>query len=128
MTEVGPIALLPAEIFRLPRAKKIPEAKAETKWEKFAKEKGIKKTKKERMIFDEETQQYRPRWGYKSAKGGIEDQGYIEIKPGDDPFADPFAVSRANKKAKVQKNLQQQLQNKNRAAGIKKGGKTKEFG
>jgi hypothetical protein len=43
----------------------LPKKKAETKWEKFAKAKGIKKQKRSRMVFDELTQTYKPRWGYK---------------------------------------------------------------
>lgn len=37
-----------------------------TTWEKFAKEKGIKKRKRsERMEWDEKAKAWRPRWGYK---------------------------------------------------------------
>lgn len=63
------------------RAKPIPEAKKETKWEKFAKEKGIQKKKRARMIWDEQTNEWRPRWGYKRANGGIEDMPIVELKP-----------------------------------------------
>ena len=45
---------LPPPRFRLPREKKIPEAKAQTKWEKFAESKGIQKRKRSRMVFDED--------------------------------------------------------------------------
>ncbi|RYH31833.1 hypothetical protein EON65_01840 [archaeon] len=49
--ETGPVCILPTkETFALPRFTKIPEPKPETKWEKFAREKGIKKTKKDRMV------------------------------------------------------------------------------
>jgi hypothetical protein len=49
----------------LPREKHVPEAKPLTKWEKFAKEKGIKKTKKSRKVYDEQTKEYLPAFGYK---------------------------------------------------------------
>jgi regulator of ribosome biosynthesis len=45
----------------------VPKAKALTKWEQFAKLKGITKQKKSRMVFDEETGAYAPRFGYKRA-------------------------------------------------------------
>ena len=43
----------------------IPQPKPETKWAKYAKEKGITTKKRDRMVFDESKQEYAPRWGYK---------------------------------------------------------------
>jgi len=43
----------------LPREKPLPEKKAKTKWQIFAETKGIQKTKKSRMEYDEETKTYR---------------------------------------------------------------------
>ena len=74
-SEVGPIVLsyknvnisqatLPARVTKIPREKPIPK-KVETKWEKYAKMKGIKKHKRERMVYDKDAQEWRPRWGYK---------------------------------------------------------------
>lgn len=48
------VAKLPAPTFVLPRSRKCPVARPLTKWEKFAQEKGIKKTKKDKKVFDEE--------------------------------------------------------------------------
>ena len=128
MTEEGPVAILPKETSRLPREKKIPEPKSETKWEKFAKEKGIKKKKKERMVWNEQTQQFAPAWGYKRvAGGGIEEAGYVEIKPGDDPFADPFTQARDDRKQKKMKNLTQQVRNQE-LKGFKKKKQLMEYG
>jgi regulator of ribosome biosynthesis len=61
------LAQLPPPAFRLPREKPVPEQKAETKWEAFAKLKGIKKTKRSRMVWDEEKGDWAPRYGYKRA-------------------------------------------------------------
>ena len=58
-------ATLPPPVTRLPRAKPLPAPKAMTRWEAYAKEKGITKRKRDRMIFDEEMQEWRPRYGYK---------------------------------------------------------------
>lgn len=48
------VARLPAPSFVLPRSRKCPVAKPLTKWEQFALEKGIQKTKKDKKVFDEE--------------------------------------------------------------------------
>ena len=133
-SEAGPLALLPAETFKLPREKRVPEPKAETKWEKFAKEKGIKNKKRDRMIYDEESDEYKPRFGYKRANGGIEDLPIVEVKAGADPFADPWAEDRAAKKQRVVKNAKAHLKNLgvdkslvNEKKGGEKGGKEKEY-
>ena len=110
------MAVLPKESTRIPREKRIPEVKEDTKWEKFAKEKGIKKQKKERMVWDEVRQEFAPRWGYKRADGGVEDLAVIEIKQGQDPYADPYAEARKEKTANRNKNLSQQIRN---SGGIK---------
>lgn len=124
----GPLATLPNDdVTRLPRAQRVPDPEPQTKWEKFAIEKGIQKTKRERMVFDEQTQEYKPRYGYKSIKGGIEDQPIVEIKKGQDPFADPWEAARADKKARVDKNLKNQAKNQDRAAGGR-GGKAGKAG
>lgn len=110
----------------LPRAHKLIEEKPETKWEKFAREKGIKNTKRERMVYDEDMGEFRPRYGYKRANNGIEDIPIVEIKEGQDPYADPWSEERKEKKQRVQKNAKNQIQNTKRALGAK--GKFKEFG
>jgi len=60
--------------------KVLPALKKETRWGEFAKEKGIQNRKRARMLWDEEAQEWRPRWGYKRAKGGVEDQAIVEVK------------------------------------------------
>ena len=45
---------LPAPTTRLPREKPVPKEKQLTKWEKYAKEKGITKRKKTKSVWDEE--------------------------------------------------------------------------
>jgi regulator of ribosome biosynthesis len=65
MSDEGPVAELPERTTKLPRGKPVPQAKPMTRWEKFAKEKGIVKQKRSKMIWDEEKQKFLPRWGYK---------------------------------------------------------------
>ena len=124
-SEYGPLVALPESDgkSKLPRAKRIPEPKPETKWEKFAREKGIKKTKKERMVYDEEHDIYRPRYGYKSIKSGIDDIPIVEVKHGDDPYADPWAANRKEKKMNTDANLKKQA--KNQEANLRRAGKLK---
>jgi regulator of ribosome biosynthesis len=112
----------------MPREKRIPEVKDETKWQKFAKEKGIQKKKKERMVWDEVRQEFAPRWGYKRADAGVEDLAVIEIKNGQDPYADPYAEARKEKTANRSKNLSQQIRNSGGLKGKQKKNKISEFG
>jgi regulator of ribosome biosynthesis len=111
--------VLPSETSVLPREKRIPEPKPETRWEKFSKEKGIKNKKRERMVYEEDTQEWKPRFGYKRAKNGVEDHAIVEVKAGQDPFADPWAEARVEKKERVAKNLKNQTKNIMRATGGK---------
>jgi regulator of ribosome biosynthesis len=94
--------ILPNETYVLPRAAKVPEPKPETTWEKFAKEKGITKKKRERMVYDENNEEYRPRFGYKRANSGIDEIPIVEVKKGQDPFADPWAEAKNDKKNRGQ--------------------------
>eukprot|EP01034_Spumella_vulgaris_P033995 gene33995-41928_t len=105
----------------MPRSQKLPEEEPETKWEQFAKLKGIKKTKRDRMVFDEDSDEFKPRFGYKRTKNGIEDTPIIEVKAGQDPYADPWSEARIEKKARVTKNEKNMQTNKKKAL-FKKGG------
>jgi regulator of ribosome biosynthesis len=111
-SDVGPVAVLPAkEGFRYPREKRVPEPKGLTVWEKFAKQKGIKNKKRERMVYDEQEDEYKPRFGYKGVNKGEEEHAIIEVKHGSDPYADPWEAARREKKEKVSKNEKQRLRN-----------------
>jgi len=101
--ETGESVKLPVPTSFLPREKSPPKPKAETKWEKFAKEKGIGKHKRERMIFDEESGEYKPRYGYKRAKDDQKDW-LIEERPGEDfrGAEDPFQARAEAKKKRVE--------------------------
>ena len=102
-----------------PRFKPIPKEKPLTKWQKFALEKGIKKKKRSRMIYDEVTQDYVPRWGYKSKKQ-IEDKALaiIETKPGEDPYQDPFEKRALEKRLlKERQKLNEMKNDQNRMKG-----------
>ncbi len=128
-SEVGPVAKLPEkELTRLPREKRIPEPKAPTKWELFAKQKGIKKKSKERMVYDENQGEFRPRFGYKRANSGIEDIPVVEVKPGQDPYADPWSEELQKKNKRVEKNTKNRLKNEERRNPKKSSSKILEYG
>ncbi|KAI3836030.1 hypothetical protein MKX03_037548, partial [Papaver bracteatum] len=54
----------PAPTTRLPREKTLPMRRPPTVWETFAKTKGIKNRKKDKVIYDELTHSWKRRHGY----------------------------------------------------------------
>ncbi|KAG0224654.1 ribosome biogenesis regulatory protein-domain-containing protein [Mortierella sp. GBAus27b] len=112
----GVMAMLPKPTTLLPREKPLPKPKPETRWEKFAKAKGIVKRKKDRMVFDEATGDYKPRWGYQ----GINDDGskdwLIEVPEGANPMDDQYELRREAKKERVEKNEKRRQRNLDEAA------------
>ncbi|KAH9251368.1 hypothetical protein BASA81_010779 [Batrachochytrium salamandrivorans] len=118
---------LPDVTTRLPRQYPPPKPKVETKWEKYAKEKGIQKTKKDRMVYDEHTDSYKPRYGYGRAVGtGGNLAPILELKKTDRDDVDPFEVARdklATKKLKQKGHELKNLENKLAVRG-RKGNRT----
>ncbi|KAH9850832.1 ribosome biogenesis regulatory protein-domain-containing protein [Lenzites betulinus] len=111
----GPLAQLPAPTTQLPRAKPLPKPKAPTKWEQFAKAKGIQKTRKDKKVWDEEKQDWVDRWGYKGANKQKETQWITEVPANADVDFDPVKVARDERKARIAKNERQHQQNLSRA-------------
>lgn len=59
VSDEGVMASLPEMETVLPREKPLPKAKIDTKWQQFAKSKGIApKPKRDRMVYDEEKQDW----------------------------------------------------------------------
>lgn len=79
--DVGRVAQLPAPTTALPRAKALPKPREPTKWEKFAAQKGITKRKRSREVWDEDTKEYKRRFGYNSIKDDA--PAVIEAKASD---------------------------------------------
>jgi regulator of ribosome biosynthesis len=105
------VAQLPKPTTILPREKPLPKEKPPTKWELFAKLKGIQNRKKSRMVYDEASKEYRPRYGYKRANDDTKDW-LIEVKDNEkDPNQDFFAMRTQAKTERKAKNELQRLRN-----------------
>ncbi|KAF6727310.1 Ribosome biogenesis regulatory-like protein [Oryzias melastigma] len=115
------VAKLPEPATRLPREKPPPKPKPPTKWEQFAKLKGIQKKKKTNMVWDETAKEWRRRWGYKRANDDTKDW-LIEVPQTSDPNEDQFAKRVHAKKERVAKNEFNRLKNIARAQKIKTPG------
>jgi regulator of ribosome biosynthesis len=76
---MGIFAELPEPTTQLPRAKPIPKEKPMTRWEKFAKSKGIQKKKQDRYEYDETLGEERPRFGRHSAKNDPMQDWCVEL-------------------------------------------------
>lgn len=79
-SELGPVVKLPDPIFHLPREKPLPKPKPLTKWERFAKAKGISHSKKDKKVWDDERQEWVNRWGRDGKNRDGEDQWLHEYK------------------------------------------------
>jgi regulator of ribosome biosynthesis len=112
------VAKLPKGTTVVPREKPLPKQKPPTKWEMYAKMKGIQKKKKSRMVWDETTKEWRPTWGYNRKDDTTKDWIY-EIKKNEDPYQDFFAKKTIAKNERVAKNELQRLRNIARTTGKK---------
>lgn len=87
----GVLLTLPRAHTALPREKPLPVAKPPTKWEQFAKRKGIApKTKEQRknLQWNEARGEWEKKWGWKGdqrasdrAQGKVPDDWVVEVKP-----------------------------------------------
>jgi regulator of ribosome biosynthesis len=118
-------AILPSEsVIHIPRSLPPPPPKVETKWEQFAKERGMQPgRKRERKVWDEATGTWLFRHGYQKAND--KEWPIMEVKKNDDPYADPWEKAREAKRARVEKNVEAKLRNQERAGAIPRGTATK---
>ncbi len=112
---------LPPPTTPLPREKPLPAKKEQTKWEKFAAKKGIKDKKKEgKLVFDEETQEWVPKWGYKGKNKDGEGDWIVEVdekKERKEGRGNEIGVGgevRRERKEKVRRNERSQRANERR--------------
>lgn len=119
-SEEGVLVTLPEqELFRLPRSKPVPKEKPKTRWQKFMEERNMTKKKRSKMVWDEVSGDWKPRWGYKSVKKGGEEDHFLEVKPGDDPNENPFEKKKAEKNLLKARQKMREVRNKVEALGGK---------
>ncbi|KAJ3138152.1 protein transport protein S31 [Physocladia obscura] len=126
------LAQLPVPTTRLPRALPAPSVNASsTRWEQFAKLKGITKKKKTRREFDETTGRLKVRYGFdeRADRSVVPSDWLVEVKNtsaaaqtstnGNDAD-DAFSVAAREKSARVAKNAAQNRRNRleSPAAGL----------
>lgn len=125
------IAKLPTPKYILPRARRVPKPKPLTKWEQFAKKKGITKKKKgtSKLKWNEVLKKWVPGYGFKRAEADKQSNWLVELGDGHNPkqdyvdtkkdFVDPFAAKSAAKQERQSKNELQRLRNIAKAKNIK---------
>ncbi|KAK7512313.1 ribosome biogenesis regulatory protein-domain-containing protein [Phyllosticta citriasiana] len=119
-TTEGVLLQLPAATTPLPREKTVPQPKAPTKWELFAAKKGIKDKKKDgKLVYDEASGEWVPKWGYKGKNKDGDDQWLVEVdakKEAATGEADnPRSVGRKERLERVKRNERKQRANEARA-------------
>nr|CAG4649641.1 EOG090X0CBY [Scapholeberis mucronata] len=102
---------LPSPSTRLPRAKPAPKAKELSKWEKYAKEKGITLRKKSKATWDEDLKNWVPRFGYKKNLAEREKNWVVEVPGNVHDSVDPIALKKTKKQEAIAKNELQRLRN-----------------
>lgn len=112
---------LPDPTTKLPREKAIPKAKPPTKWEQFASRKGIQPKQKDgKMVYDEATGEWVPKWGYKGKNKELDSQWLVEVedkvKNTPDELIDPRTLKRAERKKLIKKNELQHKRNMKNAS------------
>jgi regulator of ribosome biosynthesis len=103
---------LPPPMIEMPRSKPIPMDAPTTRWEQFVKNKQLTMRKKETKIFDEESGEWRLRYGYKRAGKKPEDW-LIEVPNG--VGEDPFEKRESAKKESIADQQKRERRNQKRA-------------
>ncbi|KAL8269339.1 hypothetical protein Esti_006729 [Eimeria stiedai] len=92
------------DTMRFPRALKLPVQRPLTRWEQFAKAKGIKKRKRSRLVWSDEAGDWVPRWGPHSKKAlerkgqaVIEEKGGIHLRGRSSKLKEAAAAAAAGK-------------------------------
>ncbi|XP_047492195.1 ribosome biogenesis regulatory protein homolog [Penaeus chinensis] len=102
---------LPKPTTILPREKPVPKEKALTKWEQFARDKGLTKRKKDKKVWDHILKRWVPRFGMKKVQAEKEKNWVKEVPGNVDPYEDMFAKEKELKRERVAKNEYQRLRN-----------------
>lgn len=113
------VVKLPTPKCTLPRSKPVPKPRPLTKWQQFAKTKGIQKKKKSKLSWDEQLQKWVPLYGYRRAAAQRERDWVLEVPANADPMEDQFTKKTGIKGEKIAKNELQRLKNIARARRVK---------
>ncbi|XP_056643202.1 ribosome biogenesis regulatory protein homolog isoform X2 [Diorhabda sublineata] len=105
------VVRLPVQKTLLPRMKPIPKPRPLTKWEQFAKVKGIQKKKKAKLSWDEQLKKWVPLYGFKKSQAEKEKNWVLEVPENADPMEDQFEKKNFAKGERVAKNELQRLRN-----------------
>lgn len=111
---------LPKPTVTLPREKPIPKPKELSRWEKFRRKSGIRKRKRSKMEWDEDTQSWKRRWG-KDKANDLMNTPVVEFKEGHEE-EDPWSKEIRERKEKVAWNKNKQAVNLQAAAGKRLAG------
>jgi regulator of ribosome biosynthesis len=119
-TSEGVHLVLPAPTTQLPREKPIPAAKEPTKWERFAAKKGIKDKKRDgKMVYDEATGDWVPKWGYKGKNKEGDNEWLVEVDEKKERETgeahDARADSRRERKERIRRNERKQRANESKS-------------
>lgn len=122
-TSEGVHLTLPAPTTALPREKPIPAAKEPTKWERFAAKKGIKDKKRDgKLVYDEASGEWVPKWGYKGKNKEGENDWLVEVDEKKERESgeahDARADSRRERKEKIRRNERKQRANERNSRKI----------
>ncbi|KAJ5683029.1 hypothetical protein N7462_006194 [Penicillium macrosclerotiorum] len=131
----GVLLNLPAPQTALPRHKPLPTPKPPTKWELFARKKGIGKfntkpgasladtERRKKLVYDEASGEWVPRWGYKGKNKADQDQWLVEVNEKDwkkeeeaaDKGSSIRGMSRTERKERIKRNERKMRANDRRS-------------
>ena len=112
---------LPTPTTPIPREKHLPTEKVETKWERFARKKGISKEPKSegKMVYDEEKGDWVPKWGFKGRNKASEKDWLVEVDEKKESELQPGqtvrGLGRRERVEKVKRNERRQKANERSA-------------
>lgn len=115
------VAELPKPNYVLPRSRKLPKPKPLTKWQQFAKEKGLRVKKKgsSKLKWDDLLQKWTPAYGFRKAEADKQKEWLVECNEEGKPNEDPFAAIKVAKTERKAKNELQRLRNLAKAKNLK---------
>jgi len=115
-TAPGRIIDLPAPTTPIPREKPIPKPRPLTKWQTFAKERGIRKKKRDKIAYDEDSGEWKRTWGYKRANDQ-QQEWVVEHNEMEHTALDPFTKMSLEKKERIRWNKEKHHANLREASG-----------